>query len=75
MRKLLLSILSLFAFAIAANAAEITIDPDGTGVTWTAATDGTYGAGFTTTVNGLNVAIYKSTSTSDLVTPTDLIKV
>ena len=75
MRKLLLSILSLFAFAIAANAAEITIDPDGTGVTWTAATDGTYGAGFTTTVNGLNVAIYKSTSTTDLVTPTDLIKV
>ena len=75
MRKLLLSILSLFAFALVANAAEITIDPDGTGVTWTAATDGTYGAGFTTTVNGLNVAIYKSTSTTDLVTPTDLIKV
>ena len=75
MRKLLLSILSLFAFAIAANAAEVTIDPDGTGVTWAAATDATYGAGFTTTVNGLNVAIYKSKSTTDLVTPTDLIKV
>ena len=71
----MLSILSLFAFALVANAAEITIDPDGTGVTWTAATGGTYGAGFTTTVNGLNVAIYKSTSTTDLVTPTDLIKV
>lgn len=75
MRKLLLSILSLFAFAIAANAAEITIDPDGEGVTWTAETDATYGAGFKSTINGLNVAIYKSTSTSTLVTPTDLIKV
>ncbi len=75
MRKLLLSILSLFAFAIATNAAEITIDPDGEGVTWTAETDATYGPGFKSTINGLNVAIYKSTSTSDLVTPTDLIKV
>ena len=75
MRKLLLSILSLFAFALVANAAEITIDPDGEGVTWTAKTDATYGPGFKSTINGLNVAIYKSTSTSDLVTPTDLIKV
>ena len=75
MRKLLLSILSLFAFALVANAAEITIDPDGEGVTWTAETDATYGAGFKSTINGLNVAIYKSTSTSTLVTPTDLIKV
>lgn len=75
MRKLLLSILSLFAFALVANAAEITIDPDGEGVTWTAETDATYGPGFKSTINGLNVAIYKSTSTSDLVTPTDLIKV
>ena len=75
MRKLLLSILSLFAFALVANAAEITIDPDGEGVTWTAETDATYGAGFKSTINGLNVAIYKSTSTNDLVTPTDLIKV
>lgn len=75
MRKLLLSILSLFAFALVANAAEITIDPDGEGVTWTAETDATYGPGFKSTINGLNVAIYKSTSTTDLVTPTDLIKV
>lgn len=71
----MLSILSLFAFALVANAAEITIDPDGEGVTWTAETDATYGAGFKSTINGLNVAIYKSTSTNDLVTPTDLIKV
>ena len=71
----MLSILSLFAFALVANAAEITIDPDGEGVTWTAETDATYGAGFKSTINGLNVAIYKSTSTSTLVTPTDLIKV
>ncbi|MGM9811872.1 MAG: chitobiase/beta-hexosaminidase C-terminal domain-containing protein [Muribaculaceae bacterium] len=75
MRKLLLSILSLFAFVFVANAAEITIDPDGEGVTWAAETDATYGAGFKSTINGLNVAIYKSTSTSNLVTPTDLIKV
>ena len=50
MRKLLLSILSLFAFALVANAAEITIDPDGEGVTWTAETDATYGPGFKSTI-------------------------
>jgi len=75
MRKFLLSFLMLFATATVALADEITIDPDGTGVTWTAATDETYGAGFKTTTNGLVVGLYKGGYNSTMVQPTDLIKV
>lgn len=39
--------------------------------TWAAATDGTYGAGFSTTVQGLTIGYYKHTSTSNPVAPSD----
>lgn len=39
--------------------------------TWAAATDGTYGAGFSTTVQGLTIGYYKHTSTSNPVVPSD----
>lgn len=39
--------------------------------TWAAATDGTYGAGFSTTVQGLTIGYYKHTSTSNPVAPND----
>lgn len=37
--------------------------------TWAAATDGTYGSGFGTTVQGVSVAYYKHTSTTNPVAP------
>ena len=37
--------------------------------TWAAASDGTYGAGYGTTTQGLNIAYYKHTSTSNPVAP------
>ena len=37
--------------------------------TWTAATDGTYGSGYGTTTQGVNIAYYKHTSTSNPVAP------
>ena len=37
--------------------------------TWAAATDGTYGAGFATTTQGLNIGYYKHTSTSNAIAP------
>lgn len=37
--------------------------------TWGEATDGTYGSGFSTTVQGLNIGHYKHTSTTTLVAP------
>ncbi len=39
--------------------------------TWAAATDGTYGAGFSTTVQGLTIGYYKHTSNSNPVAPSD----
>lgn len=75
MRKFLLSFLMALATISMVKAAEITIDPDGTGVTWTAATDDTYGKGFKTSTNGLTVGLYKYKGTVDIVTPTDLLKV
>lgn len=39
--------------------------------TWAAATDGTYGAGFSTTVQGLTIGYYKHTSNSNPVVPSD----
>ena len=37
--------------------------------TWAAASDGTYGSGYGTTTQGLNIAYYKHTSTSNPVAP------
>ena len=39
--------------------------------TWAEATDGTYGSGFGTTTQGLNLAYYKHTSSSNPVAPND----
>ena len=39
--------------------------------TWEAATDGTYGSGFGTTTQGLNIAYYKHTSSNNLVAPNE----
>ena len=39
--------------------------------TWAAATDGTYGSGYGTTTQGLNIAYYKHTSTSNPVAPNE----
>ena len=39
--------------------------------TWAAATDGTYGSGYGTTTQGLDIAYYKHTSTSNLVAPNE----
>ena len=39
--------------------------------TWEAATDGTYGSGFGTTTQGLNIAYYKHTSSNNPVAPNE----
>ena len=39
--------------------------------TWAAATDDTYGSGFRTTTQGLNIGYYKHTSSSNPVSPND----
>ena len=39
--------------------------------TWAAATDGTYGSGFSTTTQGLNIGYYKHTSSSNAVAPNE----
>lgn len=71
MKKLLLSLFfSLFAVAI--NAAETTIPISS--ATWTAVTDATYGAGFTTTYKGFVISLLKDKSSSAIVQPTDLLK-
>ena len=42
-----------------------------TAQSWAAASDGTYGSGFGTTTQGLNIAYYKHTSTSNPVEPNE----
>ena len=73
MKKILLCI----AFAVAClgvNAKIIGIDVNGNGVTWSADTHSEMKAGFTTTVQGVTISFYKDGSSSDLVAPTDLLK-
>lgn len=73
MKKILLCI----AFAVAClgvDAKIIKIDVDGNGVTWSADTHSEMKAGFTTTVQGVTISFYKDESSSDLVAPTDLLK-
>ena len=54
MRKLLLSILSLFAFALVANAAEVTFDPTSTNCTWQNTTN-TSGIEQSETIDGVTL--------------------
>ena len=73
MKKIVLSFLMLVFSILTISATETTITV--ANCTWTANTDATYGAGFSTTSNGFNIGIYKNTYTSNLVQPIDLAKV
>jgi hypothetical protein len=64
MKKILLSILTLVFSILTISATEVTVNADT--CKWTANTDATYGAGFTTISNGFNISIYKNKSTTDL---------
>ena len=67
-----LSLVALFAILTLnnANAGEITIVPDADGITWSGDKNG-----FTTTYQGITIDLAKENSSSDLVAPTDLLKV
>ena len=49
----------------------VSFDTNASAQTWSAETDGTYGAGFSSTTQGVKVGYYKHTSTSAAVTPND----
>lgn len=74
MKKILLSLLTLFAVTMAATASEVTITQDGS-FTWTAGSDATYGAGFSATTGGFNLGLWKNTSTSTILEPASEIRV
>lgn len=50
---------------------SVTFNTNSGSQTWASATDGTYGAGFSTTTQGLNIGYYKHTSSTNPVAPTD----
>ena len=49
----------------------VSFDTNAGAQTWTAETDGTYGAGFSSTTQGVKIGYYKHTSTSAAVAPKD----
>lgn len=67
-----LSLVALFAILTLnnANAGEITIVPDAADISWSGDKNG-----FTTTYQGITIDLAKENSSSDLVAPTDLLKV
>lgn len=67
MKKIVLSFLMLVFSILTISATETTITV--ANCTWTANTDATYGAGFSTTSNGFNIGIYKNTSSNAIVDP------
>ncbi len=50
---------------------SVSFDTNASAQTWSEETDGTYGAGFSSTTQGIKVGYYKHTSTSAAVTPND----
>ena len=49
----------------------VSFDTNASAQTWSAETDGTYGAGFSSTTQGVKVGYYKHTSTNTAVAPND----
>ena len=50
---------------------SVSFETNASAQTWSAETDGTYGAGFSSTTQGVKVGYYKHTSTSTAVAPND----
>ena len=53
------------------SGSSVSFSTNSTAQTWAAASDGTYGSGYGTTTQGLNIAYYKHTSTSNPVAPNE----